>query len=89
MSKPERNGFDTIELDIEEGLSAFRPDTSPLKSKKSKSSQKKVKEGLYFSKDVSKRLDQEWKKQPRGGLSKSVIVENIIRETWGWPLLEE
>lgn len=48
------------------------------------------KEGLYFSDQISEWLDREWKKQPRKQQkSKSWIVEQILRQHWGLPPLEE
>jgi hypothetical protein len=56
-----------------------------------KTSLLKNKEGLYFSDQISEWLDQEWKKLPRKHQkkSKSWIVEQILRQHWGLPPLEE
>ena len=94
-----RDGFDEMDMDMDSGLDIFRPSSSTVQDspvvtvasrpKKTKKPQPKVKEGLYFSREISDRLDKEWKKQPKGGLSKSIIVENIIREKWGLDLLTD
>ncbi len=50
----------------------------------------KHKPGIYFSKTLMHRMDREYTKQPYGNRkSKSLIVENILREKWGMPPLEE
>lgn len=57
---------------------------------KKKTSPLTRKQGFYLSEKVDERLDKEWRNQKRGERkSKGLIVENILREYWKLPPLEE
>lgn len=64
----------------------------PSRKKTKKKSPLTRKPGIYLSEEVDTRLDAEWRNQPRQSSkrkSKSRIVEDILRQHWGLPPLEE
>ena len=72
----------------EKGTKRDTPARAP-KAKKKKSLLTK-KQGLYFSEKLDERIDKEWRSQARGSRkSKSLLVENILREYWKLPPMEE
>jgi hypothetical protein len=68
--------------------------TPPVKKSSLKKEKKRSlltnKSGLYFSDAIMKRLDKEFSKQPwNNKKSKSQIVEEILRQHWGLPPLDD
>ena len=103
MSKKEIDvdpGMDGLDAIFDSAAGAKAPtapaaqETPPAKKTSSQKNKKrsplKNKSGLYFSDAVMKRLDKEFGKQPwNAKKSKSLIVEEILRNAWGLSPLEE
>jgi hypothetical protein len=89
--------FDNVSRHVDTPAPKPEPTPEPKKAQTSRTPKAKKKkslltkkQGLYFSEKLDERLDKEWRNQARGSRkSKSLIVENILREYWKLPQMEE
>ena len=78
-----------VQTQVKAQIQQMTPAAAKTPTKSAKKTVLTHKEGLYFSELVSERLDQEWKQQPRRQQkSKSLLVEEILRQYWGLPPLD-